>query len=114
MSSPELTLVKKEELDWQDEGICRQTDPEVFYPEVGQESWDAKKICKGCPVRDKCLMYAFETEDEWAVMGGLTYRERKKFRRQRVRPTKENIDAWIDRSVKDARERRQRAYDKLA
>ncbi|OBB52506.1 WhiB family transcriptional regulator, partial [Mycolicibacterium fortuitum] len=43
---------------WQAEGICRQVDPEIFFPEKGQSTKDAKRVCANCPVAAECLEYA--------------------------------------------------------
>lgn len=114
MSALELVLTTKEDLNWQDEGVCAQTDPDAFFPEVGQDASTAKRICRSCPVRDLCMQYALETEDEWAVMGGLTYKERMNFKKKRIRPTRDNIDEWIDRTLREREERRQHNSDRVA
>ena len=93
------------DLDWHDEGLCRETDPEAFFPEIGQEGWSAKNVCAICSVRDKCLKSALDNDEEWGVWGGLTYRERRRFSKAGLAPTKSNIDSWLDRTRKN-RERR--------
>lgn len=113
MSQLELTLIESHELDWHDEGICAQTDPDAFYPETGQDGTAAKKVCRECPVRDLCLQWAFEIGDTWAVMGGLTYAERLMFRKQKLKPTRDNIDRWIDASFEEKRQRRLRVAEKV-
>jgi len=69
---------------WMAEGTCRQTDPELFYyQEDGMPEWpgrieQAKAVCRVCPVRGECLEWALESEDDWAIMGGLTPIERRR------------------------------------
>lgn len=63
---------------WMAEAICAQTDPEAFYPEKGEATADAKRICQGCPVRQVCLEYAMEHKELFGVWGGLSVRDRRK------------------------------------
>lgn len=57
----------------------------IFFPEKGQNTRDAKKICLGgqntepCPVQAECLAYAlsFEPEGVVGIFGGTTPQERR-------------------------------------
>lgn len=69
--------------DWQKEALCRQTDPEVFFPEKGGSTREAKKICHGCEVRLKCLQYALDGDERFGIWGGLSERERRKLKRRK-------------------------------
>lgn len=70
------------ELAWQDDALCAQTDPEAFLPEKGGSVAPAKRICGRCTVRAACLMYAFETNEDMGIWGGLSYNERKQLRKR--------------------------------
>lgn len=74
-----LELGQEPPRDWQERGLCAQTDPEAFFPEHGASTKDAKKVCALCEVRTECLAYALERR-EAGVWGGLTERERRHFR----------------------------------
>ena len=63
------------------EGLCAQTDPDAFFPEMGGTPRPAKAVCRSCAVRDDCLTWAMETREPWGVWGGLTERERMLLRR---------------------------------
>lgn len=65
------------EMTWQDRGLCNETDPELFYPEIGSTGIEAKKVCVRCPVQKKCIDWAMETEEPWGVWGGYTAHERQ-------------------------------------
>lgn len=65
--------------DWQDRALCAQTDPEAFFPEKGQSTRDAKKICMACDVRVECLDFALTNDERFGVYGGLSARERRRF-----------------------------------
>lgn len=41
-----------------------------------------KDICRECPVRNLCLEYAMEQQEEFGIFGGLTPGERKTLRRK--------------------------------
>lgn len=61
----------KRELTWQDQGLCAQTDPELFYPEQGDNAEKAKSICRSCPVQLQCAQYAIDNNEEFGIWGGL-------------------------------------------
>lgn len=64
--------------EWARDGLCAQTDPEVFFPEKGQSSAAAKRICVACPVRSACLDAALARRERFGVWGGLSERERRR------------------------------------
>jgi WhiB family redox-sensing transcriptional regulator len=66
---------------WMLEGLCSQTDPELFFPEKSKHGNQAKLICIGCPVREKCLSYALKNDERHGVWGGKSERERSKLSR---------------------------------
>ena len=61
---------------WMADGICGQTDPEEFFPDQGESCEAAKRVCQGCPVEARCLVYALENEIPYGVWGGATAAER--------------------------------------
>jgi len=63
-----------------DDGLCTQTDPELFFPEKGGSTREAKKVCANCTVRAECLSYALENDERFGIWGGLSERERRKLR----------------------------------
>ncbi len=70
------------ELEWQERALCAQTDPEIFYPEKGQSTREAKRVCAACEVRPQCLDYALTIGDRYGVFGGLSERERRRMKQQ--------------------------------
>ena len=66
---------------WQERALCAQTDPEAFFPEKGGSTREAKRICMGCEVRDKCLEYALANDERFGIWGGLSERERRRLKR---------------------------------
>lgn len=71
-------------LAWQDFALCAQTDPEIFFPEKGGSTREAKQVCLSCDVRSECLEYALTREEyeRFGIWGGLSERERRKLKRR--------------------------------
>ena len=63
---------------WMDEALCAETDPDMFFPEKGDEGRAAKRICGECPVRSACLEYALTNNLQLGIWGGLAIAERRK------------------------------------
>lgn len=66
-------------MNWKARGNCNGEPPQLFYRVGSRNEERAKQICIGCPVRERCLMYAID-HDEYGVWGGLTKHERHTLR----------------------------------
>ena len=73
---------------WQDEANCLGVDPDLFFPERGASTREAKEVCRGCVVRLDCLEYALVNGEKFGIWGGLSERERRRLRRQRAQATR--------------------------
>lgn len=66
---------------WQQQGLCRQGDPDLFFPEKGDQTAvsEAKKICNLCPVQTECGTWGilYELDGVW---GGTSRNERQQLR----------------------------------
>lgn len=62
---------------WYKEGSCRNADPELFFPERGASTREAKAICRTCPVIEDCLNFFVKHEQEYGVWGGVLQHSRK-------------------------------------
>jgi WhiB family transcriptional regulator, redox-sensing transcriptional regulator len=69
------------DMAWQEAALCAQTEPEAFFPEKGGSTREAKRICGRCDVRGDCLQYALDNEERFGIWGGLSERERRRFKR---------------------------------
>lgn len=69
---------------WQMFASCLGVDPDLFFPERGASTKEAKSICQGCVVREDCLEYAIANGEKFGIWGGLSERERRRIRRQRI------------------------------
>ncbi len=69
---------------WRLSALCAQTDPELFFPEKGGGTAQAKAVCSRCEVRTPCLDYALTTGQRDGIWGGLSTRQRQLLSRQRT------------------------------
>ena len=73
-----------EERRWQEQANCLGVDPDLFFPERGASTKEAKAVCRGCEVRAECLEYALTPGEKFGIWGGWSERERRRVRRQRA------------------------------
>ncbi len=71
------------DLEWQIDALCTETDPELFFPEKGGSTRQAKQVCMACEVRTECLEYALATGERFGIFGGKSERERRAIARRR-------------------------------
>jgi WhiB family redox-sensing transcriptional regulator len=80
------------ERGWQDQANCLGVDPDLFFPERGASTREAKEVCKGCIVRGECLEYALANGEKFGIWGGLSERERRRLRRQRAQENRRIVN----------------------
>lgn len=80
----ERTFEVPEGESWQDYGNCLGVDPDLFFPERGASTREAKEVCRGCPVKVDCLEFALVNGEKFGIWGGYSERERRRMRRQRA------------------------------
>lgn len=77
--------------EWMADALCAQVDLDLFFPEKGGGTRQAKAVCNGgprrhgdprppCPVREQCLRYALDHDERFGIWGGLSERERRQLR----------------------------------
>lgn len=79
-------------MDWRHHALCRDEDPELFFPigTVGPAAAqvnEAKVVCGRCPVTEACLEWAIESGQDSGVWGGASEDERRALTRRRARDT---------------------------
>lgn len=84
MLSKLIEALAVDDLSWQDYANCRGVDADLFFPERGASTRKAKAICAACEVRAQCLEYAITHGEKFGIWGGMSERERRRIRRQRV------------------------------
>ncbi|WP_326779675.1 WhiB family transcriptional regulator [Streptomyces longwoodensis] len=61
--------------DWREQAVCREVDPETFFPEGHESRGDvqrAQAICFTCPVRIQCGQTAIRLGERNGIWGGMT------------------------------------------
>lgn len=76
-------LFTEADAEWRRDANCLGVDPELFYPERGASTREAKEVCRGCAVRAECLDYAIAAGEKFGIWGGTSERERRRIRRAR-------------------------------
>jgi WhiB family redox-sensing transcriptional regulator len=77
-------------MDWRHKAVCRDEDPELFFP-VGTSGpallqiAEAKSVCRRCRVVSECLTWALESGQDAGVWGGMSEDERRALKRRNAR-----------------------------
>jgi WhiB family redox-sensing transcriptional regulator len=72
-------------ITWQERALCADTSFDLFFPERGESTWPAKRVCVDCPVRNQCLDFALDHMEKFGIWGGHSERERRRLRRLHLR-----------------------------
>lgn len=80
-----IVRVLVDEPDWKADAACRDVDPELFFPQRGESTAEAKAVCRRCDVQAECLAYALTNNEHFGIWGGKSERERHRIRRARLR-----------------------------
>jgi WhiB family redox-sensing transcriptional regulator len=67
---------------WMDRARCLEVGPAFHFPEKGESTREAKKICFACEVRADCLAYAMGNNERYGIFGGMSERERSRLKRE--------------------------------
>ncbi len=76
-------LYDRQDRSWQARANCMGVDPDLFFPERGASTREAKEVCRGCVVREDCLEFALANGEKFGIWGGMSERERRRLRRSR-------------------------------
>ena len=79
---PSMAVPITEERPWAAFAVCRDRDPDAFFPLTPEGERDAMRVCQGCPVQMDCLEFALEAKVRFGVWGGMTEKQRKTLERQ--------------------------------
>lgn len=80
------------DLGWQERALCAQTDPELFFPEKGGSTREAKSTCRRCEVRAECLDAALANDERFGIWGGNSERDRRKLSSLQANPQQQPVD----------------------
>jgi WhiB family redox-sensing transcriptional regulator len=76
-------------MDWRHRALCRDEDPELFFPigttgPAATQVDEAKQVCRRCTVVEPCLEWALETGQDAGVWGGTSEDERRVLARRSI------------------------------
>ncbi|MDP9433676.1 MAG: WhiB family transcriptional regulator [Actinomycetota bacterium] len=79
-------------MDWRHHALCRDEDPELFFPigttgPAAVQVEQAKVVCRRCNVVEDCLTWALDSGQDSGVWGGTSEDERRALKRRAVRAT---------------------------
>ena len=69
--------------EWTKQARCAEVDPEIFFPDKGDNTNMAVTICRNCEVKRECLEYALDNREMFGIWGGLTEKKRRPLYRGR-------------------------------
>ena len=77
MTQPRAGM-KEGPTDWRTRAACLRDDADLFPPDctAGPDIDRAKQICRGCPVRARCLDWALSNGIASGIWGGRTKEQR--------------------------------------
>ena len=67
---------------WKDEAACSGLNGSLFF--AGENNhYDPKafEVCRGCEVRERCLMFAINNGINYGIWGGMTPPERQRHKK---------------------------------
>ncbi len=67
--------------DWRALALCQQVDNEIFFPDKGGSTREAKQVCAACEVQPQCLEFALRNDERFGIWGGWSERERRRLKR---------------------------------
>lgn len=89
----DLLKVLTEGRSWQSRANCMGVDPDLFFPERGASTKEAKEVCRGCVVKEDCLEFALRNSEKFGIWGGMSERERRRVRRARAQAARASASA---------------------
>lgn len=74
-----------EDLSWQDFASCQYVDGDLWFPEKGGSTREAKQVCASCGVQQICLDFALThpLTSRHGIWGGTSEQERRRMRAAR-------------------------------
>ncbi len=71
-------------LAWQDSALCAYVGGDVWFPDKGEPTGAAKRVCADCTVQAECLEYALDHDERFGIWGGKSERERRRIRARQI------------------------------
>lgn len=74
-----------------DQGICATIAGDWWFPQKGESTKPAKRVCAGCPVQTACREHGI-LHERLGIWGGLSERQLRDERKRRGLPQPDLID----------------------
>ena len=104
--APAYAPKPEREESWQENALCVQTDPDLFFPEHGHDCRPAIRVCAQCPVVAECREYCDRLEHRSVsngyvsgVFGGESPEARISRRRSENHAAKKAAPNWPKRNL---------------
>jgi len=68
--------------NWTEDAVCARSDPEAWFPDRGRPNRQTKAMCDTCPVKDPCLQWALDHNEQYGIFGGTSHADRQKIKRE--------------------------------
>lgn len=81
---------------WQAEALCRQFDPDTWFPDPSEVPENARRVCRLCPVRMECVTAAIASDEKYGVWGGFLARHLPRVARNGVALSIRQDDHRVD------------------
>lgn len=105
MTNPFLAIIADDAPNWRGEALCAEVDTDIFFPDKGGSSREAKQICGRCTVSDQCLDFALRNGERFGIWGGVSERDRRRLSQElgltRARPWVHGTAAGYARHRRD-------------
>lgn len=63
--------------EWQHHAACNGLPVDWWFPERGQDTAAAKRVCNTCPVINNCATYAIDLSMRFGIWGGIAEKKRR-------------------------------------
>lgn len=77
-TDPLVGVFYARDVSWHMDALCAQVEPDLWFPEKGGSTKEAKQICANCLVRAECLNYALDAQEKFGIWGMRSERERRR------------------------------------
>ena len=73
------------DMAWAGDALCAEVGGDIHFPEKGEPTAPAKRVCMACEVRHECGEYAITRNERFGIWGGMSERQRREERSRRRR-----------------------------
>lgn len=79
-------MIRPRRIPWMRDAACLEFPQEWWFVDRGASGIRARHVCRGCLVRQECLVYALEHAERYGIWGGYSHPELGRLRRPQPCP----------------------------